>query len=49
MGFEGAGIVVGAGNNAEHMLGKKVSCYTQKDINGTWAEYFCVIKKAVYC
>jgi NADPH2:quinone reductase len=46
MGFEGAGIVVGAGKNAEDMLGKKVSCYTQKDINGTWAEYFCVNKES---
>jgi NADPH2:quinone reductase len=46
LGFEGSGVVVAAGNNAEHLLGKKVSCYTQKDINGTWAEYFCVDKES---
>jgi NADPH:quinone reductase-like Zn-dependent oxidoreductase len=41
-GFEGTGEVVDAGANAKNLLGKKVSCFSQEDADGTWAEYFRV-------
>ncbi len=42
MGFEGTGTVVAAGSDpdAKELLGKRVSCFTQGDEDGTWAEYF---------
>lgn len=42
LGFEGAGTVVACGNelDAAAWIGKRVSCFTQKDKDGTWAEYF---------
>ena len=41
-GFEGSGIIVATGNDneSETLLGKKVSCFTSDDTDGTWAEYF---------
>lgn len=41
-GFEGTGIVVDTGNqnDAKALLGKRVSCFCQKDNDGTWADYF---------
>ncbi len=51
LGFEGSGKVVETGKEAQHLLGKKVSCFAQNDSNGTWAEYFiaeannCIIIK----
>lgn len=41
-GFEGTGLVVEAGKNAIHLIGKKVSAFVQNDSDGTWAEYFIV-------
>ncbi|MCB2220320.1 MAG: zinc-binding dehydrogenase [Bacteroidetes bacterium] len=41
-GFEGTGEVVDTGENARNLLGKKVSCFSQDDADGTWAEYFRV-------
>jgi NADPH2:quinone reductase len=48
-GFEGTGIVVEAGKSAEaqHLLGKRVSTFSQDDEHGTWAEYF--VAKASNC
>lgn len=48
-GFEGAGTVVRTGNSeaSRKLDGKKVSCFTQEDRDGTWAEYF--ITKANSC
>ncbi len=48
-GFEGAGTVVFTGDSAEakKIFGKKVSCFTQVDSHGTWAEYF--VTKAESC
>ncbi len=46
-GFEGAGEVVDAGENARHLLGKKVSCFVQEDGDGTWAEYVTTHKNNV--
>lgn len=42
VGFEGTGRVVYAGNHpkARALLGKRVSCFTQDEQDGTWAEYF---------
>ncbi|MDZ7743615.1 MAG: alcohol dehydrogenase catalytic domain-containing protein [Bacteroidota bacterium] len=41
-GFEGTGVVVKAGDDTEarQLLAKKVSCFSQQDADGTWAEYF---------
>lgn len=41
-GFEGAGIVVAAGSSldSKRWLNKRVSCFSQQDKDGTWAEYF---------
>ena len=41
-GFEGSGVVVGAGKNANHLIGKKISAFVQSDADGTWAEFFVV-------
>lgn len=41
-GFEGAGVVVEAGRNVNHLIGKKVSAFVQNDADGTWAECFRV-------
>ena len=43
-GFEGSGIVVDAGTDSKKLIGKKVSCFIQKNIDGTWAE-FCKLNK----
>jgi NADPH:quinone reductase len=42
MGFECTGTVVETGDDprAMEMIGKRVSCFSQGDENGTWAEYF---------
>jgi len=42
LGFEGSGTVVFAGRNpkAQELIGKRVSCFTQENEHGTWAEYF---------
>ncbi|MDX9905470.1 MAG: zinc-binding dehydrogenase [Bacteroidales bacterium] len=42
MGFECTGTVVETGDHpeAKALLGKRVSCFSQSDENGTWAEYF---------
>lgn len=42
MGFECAGKVMETGTDpgAKALLGKNVSCFSQGDENGTWAEYF---------
>ncbi len=41
-GFEGAGTVVSTGDSAKakKLFKKKVSCFTQEDSHGIWAEYF---------
>jgi len=46
LGFEGSGIVVEAGSDpgAQALISKKVSCFTQDDGHGTWAEYFLTKK-----
>lgn len=50
-GFEGAGVVVDAGNHAKEIIGKRVSSFIQAEMDGTWAEYFiaeakdCIILK----
>jgi len=43
-GFEGSGKVVAAGSNlmARFLLGKRVSCASQEQGDGTWAEYMKV-------
>ena len=38
-GFEGAGTIVQTGSETNNLLGKRVSCFTQDDGDGTWAEY----------
>ena len=42
MGFECTGTIVETGGHpdAKRLLGKRVSCFSQGDENGTWAEYF---------
>ncbi len=53
LGFEGSGLVVDAGDSpeAKKLLGKRVSCFTQDNNDGTWAEYFitkpenCIVLK----
>ncbi len=45
MGFEGAGTVTDAGSEAQHLIGKKVSCFVQDDSDGTWAEYVVTSKE----
>jgi len=50
-GFEGAGTVIDTGDDVRGMLGEKVSCFTQDQNSGTWAEYFiadvrdCIVLK----
>lgn len=41
-GFEGAGVVVEVGGNldSKRWINKRVSCFSQQDKDGTWAEYF---------
>jgi len=41
-GFEGTGHVIATGSSerARMLLHKRVSCFTQADEHGTWAEYF---------
>ena len=46
-GFEGAGLVVEAGENAKDLKGKNVSAFVQNDVHGTWAEYFVAKKSDV--
>ena len=40
-GFEASGRILAVGKNiaAEGLLGKRVSCFSQSDESGTWAEY----------
>lgn len=42
MGFECTGTIVETGDDPEaaRMLGKRISCFSQGNENGTWAEYF---------
>jgi NADPH:quinone reductase-like Zn-dependent oxidoreductase len=42
MGFECTGTVVETGDSAlaKRLIGKRVSCFSQGEENGTWAEYF---------
>ncbi|HPE56939.1 MAG TPA: zinc-binding dehydrogenase [Bacteroidales bacterium] len=50
-GFEAMGEVVETGTEAQHLINKKVSCFSQEDSDGTWAEYFrakakdCIVLK----
>ena len=50
-GFEGSGLIVKTGWDATSLLGKRVSCFTQDDGDGTWAKYLvtdaanCVVLK----
>lgn len=48
-GFEGTGIVVATGDDtkASAMKGRRVSCFTQQQDDGTWAEFF--FTKAANC
>ncbi len=41
-GFEGSGEIVATGKalDSDKWLGKRVACFTQKDKDGTWAQYF---------
>jgi NADPH:quinone reductase-like Zn-dependent oxidoreductase len=41
-GFEGCGIIIGVGKSLDHdkWIGKRVSCFTQNDKDGCWANYF---------
>lgn len=41
-GFEACGEVVAAGAEAQHLLGKRVSCFHQADEAGCWSEYLNV-------
>lgn len=41
-GFEGSGQVIDAGKNATHLVGKRISCFIQENVDGTWSEYFLV-------
>lgn len=47
-GFEGSGIVTDAGSDLKDLIGKKVSCFIQEDIDGTWAEYFIINKDNLF-
>lgn len=50
-GFEGAGVVIDAGENAKAMIGNRVGSFIQAEMDGTWAEYFiadtndCIVLK----
>ena len=52
-GFEGTGEIIATGSSPEAMAlkGKRVSCFTQDEGHGTWAEYFvtdhtnCIVLK----
>ncbi|NOX46855.1 MAG: zinc-binding dehydrogenase [Chlorobi bacterium] len=44
-GFEGAGTVVQTSEEASALLGQRVSCFTQDDGDGTWAEYLATDAK----
>jgi NADPH:quinone reductase-like Zn-dependent oxidoreductase len=48
-GWEGAGTVVGHGGGflARSLMGKRVACGGQEDLDGTWAEYY--LCKATQC
>lgn len=48
-GFEGAGVIVACGSTlkSKEWIGKRVSCFTQRDKDGTWAEYFLADKNEV--
>ncbi len=42
-GFEGAGRIVKAGDNADSdLIGKRICFFSQDDTGGTWAEYVAV-------
>ncbi len=49
LGFEGTGTVIKTGNSnkAKTLLGKRVSCFTQNNENGTWADF--LITDAANC
>lgn len=38
-GFEASGEVIEAGHEANELIGRKVSCFVQDDLSGTWSEY----------
>jgi NADPH:quinone reductase len=38
-GFEASGEVIDAGIEARSYIGKKVSCFVQDDLGGTWSDY----------
>lgn len=42
LGFEGTGKVIktGSDEHSKSLLGKRVSCFSQADENGTWANFF---------
>jgi NADPH:quinone reductase-like Zn-dependent oxidoreductase len=44
-GFEGSGVIVDAGKNANDLIKKKVSAFVQTNHDGSWAEYFIARKK----
>jgi NADPH:quinone reductase-like Zn-dependent oxidoreductase len=44
-GFEGSGVIVDAGKNANDLIKKKVSAFVQTNHDGSWAEYFVARKK----
>lgn len=46
-GFEASGTIVESGENVKDYQGKRISCFTQQDLDGTWSEYF--IAKAKDC
>jgi len=42
VGFEGTGTIIASGDDplAKTLIGKRVSCFTQDNHDGTWGEYF---------
>ncbi len=38
-GFEASGKIIDAGKDSKHLIGKKVSCFTQDDRSGTWSQF----------
>ena len=39
-GFEGTGTIVETGINAKEWIGRRVACFVQEDIDGTWSDFF---------
>jgi NADPH:quinone reductase-like Zn-dependent oxidoreductase len=44
-GFEGTGVVIETAPDSGELLGKRVSCFVQEDLDGTWSEYFIARKQ----